>query len=172
MLLDASAERSELAELRVAQDVAPSLEHGARSRVDRVVVWIHRTRDELLSEAPYRLDRGATAAPGDRVGREEHARALCLDHSLHDDREPESTHRDLMCLAIGDGAVVPERRPAAADGIENRVRPGHTEDRVLLAGEARIGQVLGRRRGTDRDGRRAERAVRLAGRVRDPGRDR
>ena len=77
-----------------------------------------------------------------------------------------------MALAVRDGAVVPERCPAPPDRIEDCVFARDAEHRVLLAGEARIGQVLGRRRRTDRDRRRAEGPVRVADRLGDPCGDR
>jgi len=144
VLLDPRSERGDFAELRVAQDVAASLEDCAGSGVHDEVVGVHRSRNELLAQAPNRLDRGALAAAGYGIGGEEHARALRIDHALHDHRESKTLRRDVVALAVRDGAVVPERCPAPPDRIEDCVFARDAEHRVLLAGEARIGQVLGR----------------------------
>ena len=63
--------------------------------------------------------------------------------------------------AVDDGAVGPQRRPAAAHRVEHRVRADDVEVGVLLAGEAGERQVLGGRRGAHRHRRvRAEPGVR------------
>ena len=168
VLLDTCPESGDLVQLRVAEDVAAALEHRARSGFDDEVLGIHGARHELLAETPNRFDHCALAASGDGVGGEEHARALGIDHSLHDHREPEAARREIVSLAIRDGAVIPERCPALADRVEDGVLSSDAEDGVLLACEARVGQVLGRRRRTHRDRRRAERPVRVADRIGDP----
>ena len=144
MILDARSERGEFAKLRIGQDVASPLEDRVGSGVHNEVVGVHRSGDQLLAETADRLDRGATAPSGDGIRGEEHTGALRVDHALHDHREPKAFRRDVVALAVGNGAVVPERRPAPPDGVEDRVLTRDTEHRVLLAGEARIGQVLGR----------------------------
>src|SRR2546428_8661262 len=169
MRLHARAERRELAELRIVQDVPAPFDDRSVARVDDEVIGIHRARDELLPQPPHRVDDRAAATAGDRLSGEEDARALGADHPLHHDREPKSLPVDAVCLAIRDRALIPERRPAPADRVEQRLLAARAEDRVLLSGEARLGQILGGRGRAGRDPWRAEGAVCLADRLRTAG---
>ena len=166
MRFDPGADGRELAQAHVVEDVAAALEHRAGARVDEVVVRVHRAGDELLPETAHRVDRRTSAPPGDRVGREEDARDRRGDHALDHDRQAKRFFVDLARRAVRDRALVPERGPAAADRVEERVLAFDVEDRVLLTREARLGQILRRRRRAHRDGP-AERAIRVAYRARD-----
>src|SRR5437773_1511291 len=101
-----------------------------------------RTLPARHSRRNTRAGRPRSAAPpGDRVRGEEDARTLGVDHSLHDHREAEAARRDIVRLAVRDSAVVPERCPAFAHRVEDRVLATHAKYGVLLAREARIGEV-------------------------------
>ena len=172
VLLDAHARRCELAQARVVERVAATLDDRSIARVDDVVVGIHLARDEPLPEAADGVDRHAPACPGDRVGREQDTSDVGVDHALDHDREAYGRVVDRVRRAVRDRAVVPERRPAAAHGFENGVFACDIENRVLLPGEARVGQVFRGRRRPDGDVRRAHRAVRVTDRGRDRRGDR
>ena len=45
--------------------------------------------------------------------------------------------------AVGDGPVVVERGVDLPDRLQDRVDAAHVEEGLLLAGERRVGQVLG-----------------------------
>ena len=104
--------------------------------------------------------------PGHRVGGEQHAGDRGVHHPLHHDGEPRRGMVDPVARPVGDRPVGPERRPAAADRVQDGVRPDDRQVRVLLPGEAGERQVLGGRRGPDRDGRFAQLPVGGGDRVR------
>ena len=108
-------------------------------------------------------------APAASALRQADSRGLryVLVHNGADDGEPDAGRVDVVRVAVRDRALVPERGPAAPQRIEERVVAADIEDRVLLAGEARLGEILRGRRGAHRDCRRAERAVAVADRGRD-----
>ena len=168
MRLDAGANGRELAEAGVIDDVAAPLEDRAGLHIDEVVVRIHRARDELLAETANRIDGGAPTASGDRVRGEEDAGDLCGDHPLHDDGESERAPIDRVRGPIRHGAVIPERRPAPAHRVQERGLAIDIEDRVLLAGEARLRKIL-RGRGRAHRDTPAQRAIRITHRGRDLG---
>jgi hypothetical protein len=56
-------------------------------------------------------------------------------------------------LPVGDSPRRPQRNPAALDRFPQVLLPSHVQERLLLTGEARLWQVLGRRRRTHRHGR-------------------
>ena len=94
-----------------------------------------RVDDDLAEVAAYRIE--TEADPGD----------LARHHHLHDDGHRGPRVVEPLLLAVGNGAFVPERQEAGLDFGENRVGPGDSEKRVVLAGEDRVGQILqGRRR--------------------------
>ena len=142
----ASGERPHLEPL-VAR--AP-LEDRAGLGVDHEVVRVHRSRDHGLAEARAGVDDGLAAAAGDGVGGEEDARHLGLDHLLDHDREADGAVVDAVRVPVDDGPLRPERRPAAAHGVDHRVPAHDVEVGVLLAGEAGGGKVLRGRRGAHR----------------------
>ena len=158
------AKRGEFAELRVVQDLAAALHDGTRRGVDEIVVGIHGSRYEPITETADGVDRGATATAGDWLGGEQDSRRVRSNHVLDHDREPEPGIGHVVRRAIRDDALVPERRPAAADGVDDFVFSEDVEDRVLLPCEARLGEVLGGRGRAHRHAGRAERAIRLADR--------
>ena len=59
---------------------------------------------------------------------------------------------EALGLAVADRAIGEERGEAAPAGVEQRRLAADVEEGLLLAGEARVGQVLGRGAGTHGDG--------------------
>ena len=130
--------------------------------VDDPVVGVDRARDDGVAQARGGVDHAAGAAAADRVGGEEHARDLRVDHPLHDHGELGGRVVDARVGAVGHGPVRPQRRPAAAHRVQHRVDADDVQVGVLLAREARAGQVLRGGRRPDRDGHvLAERRVRV-----------
>ena len=93
---------------------------------------------------------------------------------------PLQQHRDAVVplgsvsAPVGDHPLVGGGPPDVADGIQHRGLAGHPEDRLVLAGERGVREVLGERRGAHRerpvaehreclDDPGGERLVRLAG---------
>ena len=171
MRIDLRSELRELPQLGIAENVAVPLEDRAPPRVDDEAIRVDRAGNQLLAKSPDRLDRGAVASTGDRVRGEEDARAVRIDHPLDHDGEAKTVRSDPVRLAICDRAVIPERRPAFAHGIQDSLVTARPEDRVLLTGKARLRQVFRGRRRADRDGWRSQGAVGLADRFGDRGRD-
>jgi hypothetical protein len=71
------------------------------------------------------------------------------DHPLHDDGHLDLPVVDAVAQAVGHGPLGEQRRPAAADVLEDRGRPHDVQVRVLLACEGGCRQVLGRRARSD-----------------------
>ena len=132
--------------------------------VEDVVVGRDQPGHHGLAQPGAGVDDDLAALAGDRVGREHHAGELGVDHPLDDDRHPCGCRLDLLAAAVGDGPLGPQRRPAAAYGVEHRVVADDVEVGVLLAGEGGAGKVLRGRAGADRDRPAAELGVRLGDR--------
>ena len=144
-----------------------SLNHLAARDVDRIVVGVDRAGDELFSEARDRVDRRVPALSGDRVGGEQDARRGGIHHLLHDHGKADPCVIDAVGTPVGDRALVPQRRPAAADRVEEAVYAGNVEVRVLLARERSARHVLGSCRRPHCDAPSVECGVSLACGVRD-----
>mgnify|MGYP005840916831 CR=1 FL=1 len=129
--------------------------------VDDVVVRRNQPRDDGLPEPQTRVYHHSSAIPGDGVCREEHARRLGPDHALDDDGEGHALVRDGVALAIGDGAVGPQGRPAAANGLQESLVADDVQVGLLLPGEGGFGQVFRGRRRAHREGNPAEPAGRF-----------
>ena len=70
---------------------------------------------------------------------------------LDGDRQADGEVVEAVIDAIDDRPVGEERREAPPARAQERVGAVHAEERLLLTGEARLGQILGRRAGADRD---------------------
>ena len=73
-------------------------------------------------------------------------------HLLHSRRERDRVVVEVVVHAVGDRAVVVERREHLADRLEHPVDALDVEEGLLLAGEGGVGQVLGGRAGTYGEG--------------------
>ena len=82
-------------------------------------------------------------------------------HALYPDREGHLKVIEAVDLAVGEGAIGEQGGVAAAAGLQQGRLPFDVQEGVLLAGEAGLGQILGRSAGAHRHGRRAELAVGL-----------
>lgn len=110
--------------------------------------------DNRFAAALRGLDQHRGAAPGHRIGREEHPAGRRLDHLLHDDGHfhPGSpVRRDAR--TAGRGAADVNRREQGGRALD-------VEDGVEHPGVTRVGRVLDGRARTDRHRSRPEPLVR------------
>ena len=122
-------------------------------RAEDVVVGRDQPGHHGLAQPAAGVDHDLVPGTGDRVGREQHARERGRHHLLHDDRDAHPGRVEVAPCPVGDGPLRPQRSPAAAHRVEQRVRADDVEVGVLLPGERGAGQVL--RRGAGPDGHRA-----------------
>jgi len=111
------------------------------------VVGVNDAGDDRLAEAGAGVDHGLAALSREWVGGKEDAGHCRIDHLLHSDSEAHASGVDPVRSAVADGALGPKRGPAAPYRVEQRLNSHHVEVRILLSGEARVGQVLRRSRG-------------------------
>jgi hypothetical protein len=128
--------------------------------VQHVVVGRDRAVDDGRAQSGSGVDDGLAPRAGERVGGEQHACDLRAGHALDDDRHPYRVVRDAGGLTVGARALAVQRVPAGADRREQLVGTFDCEERGVLAGEARVRQVLGGGAGTDGDRPAAETLVR------------
>ena len=128
---------------------APLQDRAAR-RVDDEVVGVDGPCHDGFPEPRARVDHGVAAPARHRIGREEHAGDRGVDHPLDDHGERHRAGIDAVGDPMRDGPVRPQGRPAASDGLQHRLGADHVEVGVLLAGEARVRQILRGRRGSHR----------------------
>ena len=110
-----------------------------------VDVRVHQTGDQGLAEAEAGLHGGDLPVRRDRVGCEQDAGCVREDHLLHDHGHLNLPVTEAVPQAVGHGPLGEQRRPAAADVLEDRRRPHDVQVRVLLAREGCRRQVLRRR---------------------------
>ena len=115
---------------------------------DVVLVGVDGALDDVLAEAVGAGDEDDVPEAGLGVEREHDARrGEVRAHHLHDaDRQCHVEVVESLVNAVVDGTVGEEAREAAPAGVEEALVPVDVEVGVLLAGEARRRQVLGRRR--------------------------
>jgi hypothetical protein len=125
----------------------------AGAAIDDVVIGRDRPRDHSLAEPPGGLDDQLRVARRG-VTRKQYTRLLGVDHPLDDDRDVDALVIEALLFAVVDRALGKQRRPALLHFLQE-VLAGDIEKGLLLAGETRVGQVLGGRRRPDRDERLA-----------------
>ena len=135
-----------------------ALEDGARPPSQRRLeqperVGIDLTTDDGLAEAVAGLDEDDSVEAAVGVEREHHAgdADVRAHHVLDRDRQADGEVVESVIDTIGDRPVGEEGREAPPARAHERVGAVHAEERLLLTGEARLGQVLGRRAGAHRD---------------------
>ena len=128
--------------------------------------------DDRLAESGAGVDDDLVPRARHRVGGEQHPRHLRRHQALDHDGELHRLLVEPLALAVGDGALAPERGPAAPHGVQQRLRTDDVKEGVLLAGERRLRQVLGRRARAHRDRALPEPVVRCQDVSRDLRRDR
>ena len=106
-------------------------------------VWRHLAGYDRLAQARAGVDGNLVPRARYWVGAEHHACHLGWHHLLHDHAELDRLLVDPLALTVGDGAIGPERGPAAPDGIEECLLTRDVQEGVLLAGERRPRKVLG-----------------------------
>ena len=108
---------------RTATALSPSRRSTTRAVLDREVVRVDHPRHDGLAQPRARVEHRAGAPPAHRVRGEQHPGDLRGDHPLDHHREPHLGVVDPEVGAVGDGAVRPQRGPAAAHGVERAPRP-------------------------------------------------
>ena len=121
--------------------------------VDLIFIGVHRALDDIFAKAPGGVDQHGLVEARFGVDREHHAGAgnVGADHLLDADRQRHLRVVETLQPAIGDRPVSEERGIAAPAGFEQRHFAPHVQKGLLLAGKARLGQVLGGRRRAHRD---------------------
>ena len=120
--------------------------------VHQEVVRRDLTRHDRLAESPRGLDGDLGPVTGGRIEREGHPGRLGIDHLLHSHRHRHHLVIVSHLVAVGHGPVGEERGPAPLDMFDDGVGAPDPQERVLLAGEAGVGQVLGGGTRPDRNG--------------------
>ena len=147
-------------DLHLPPPVLPLHDLPAVARIaENKTVRSDQTADQGLAETGAGLDDRFVARASDRIRGEHHTGHVRGNHALHDDGELHRDLRESVLLAVGDGPVAPERRPAAADGVEQGAFAAHPQECLLLAGERSLRQVLGGRTRADGDGSFAHAAI-------------
>ncbi len=129
-----------------------TLDDGAAAAVDAEAVGRHHARDQRLPEAEAGVDDGGQAVTGNRIGREQDARHVGVDHLLHHHGEGHLAVVEPVTRPVEDGALGEQGGPAAAYRVQQGALAADVEVGVLLACEGRARQVLGRGAGAHRVG--------------------
>lgn len=108
------------------------------------LVRIDRALHDGLTEAVARRDEHRFLEAGFGVDREHHARRADVraDHALHARRQRDFGMREALVDAIGDGAVIVERRENVLHAIEHVFDADHVQIAFLLTRERCVGQVF------------------------------
>ena len=140
--------------------------------IDDQVVCGDRSRHHRLAKPEAGVDHYFGAGAGDRVGGEGHAGNLGRHHPLDDHRHPDGGIVDATSLPVGRRPLGPQRRPASPHRVEQGRFALNVQERVLLSGEGRPRQILGRGTGADGDRAAAQIGVRGEDGLLDVGGDR
>ena len=111
-------------------------------RADDDLVRRDHAGDERFAQSPRCVDQHVVGLAGDRVGREGDERDIAADELLDDDGNPAFVGIQAALPPVGDGALGPERGPAALDRLFERVEVADVEDRVVQTGKGEDGRVL------------------------------
>ena len=116
--------------------------------VDVELVGIHRALNDRLAESVGGGDEHHVAESGVGVEREHDARGaeIAPHHVLHADGQGDGVVVEVVVHAIRDRAVVEERGIDLVHAGEQVLLAAHVQERLLLAGERGLGQILGRGR--------------------------
>jgi hypothetical protein len=138
------------------QDRAEPLPQGRF--VNQVLVRIHRALNDALPEPVGGVDQHRVPESALRVDGEHHSRAgqVRANHLLHAHREGDLQVVEPPLLPVDDRAVGEQRGEAPLDRVEQHRFAADVEVGLLLAGEARLREVL--RGGAAADGDIAVRA--------------
>ena len=115
-----------------------------------VVVGRDRARHDGLTEAPRSLDDRHRLARH-RVRGEHDPRLLRVDELLDHHGDVDQVIVEALLGPVIDGAGTVQRGPALLHCLEQVLFAANVEERLLLAGERGVGQVLGRRGRAHRD---------------------
>jgi len=148
--------RGELHALQLGAEHAP--DHGRPAGLERGLVNVELVRVHCplhhgFAQAEAGRDEHDVGEARFGVEREHHAgRAeVAAHHALHAGRKRHLGVRETLVHAVADRAIVVERGEDLTHALEHVVDARHVEKALLLAGEARVGQVLGRGRAAHRE---------------------
>jgi hypothetical protein len=129
--------------------------------VDVELVRIHRALHHGFAEAIARRDEDSVLEARLGVQREHHAgRAdVRAHHALHARRQRDFSVSEALVDAVGDSAVVVQRREHVLHAIEHVFHADHVEVAFLLTRERCVRQVFRRRRGAHGERQLFRRAV-------------
>ena len=114
-----------------------------RDLVDHEMVRRDLARHHRLAEAEVRIDDDHRAVAVGRVDGEHHAGGVGIGHLLHAHADGQPLVVEALVGAVGDGAPGVQAGDAAAHVLQHLVGAADPQVGVLLAGEARAGQVFG-----------------------------
>ncbi len=133
-----------------------SLENGLVARAegrleDPEFVGVELSLDDGLAQTVGAVDHHHVPGAALRVEREHDAGGAEVgsDHVLDADREADVQVIESMLDSVDDRAIGEERGETASAGRDEGVGASHAEVRLLLSGEARLGEILGRRARAD-----------------------
>ncbi len=112
------------------------------------LVGVHRALDHVLAQAPGPGDVDGVPESGLGVDGEHDPAAgqIGADHLLHCDGQVDREVVEVFVFAVADGPVGEQGGEAAAAGVQQVLHAPDVQVGLLLAGEAGVGQVLGRGR--------------------------
>jgi hypothetical protein len=140
---------AQLLELRRTQ--ASTGTRGLPLAVQDVVVGGDATVHDDVPETGDGVGHHLGPRTGDRVGGEQHPGGDRVDHPLDHDTHPHPIAGDVVGRAIGDRPLARERVPAPVHRVDQRLGAADVQQRLVLAREAGVRQVLRGRTGPDRD---------------------
>jgi hypothetical protein len=115
-------------------------------------VWGHRSAHDGLAETPGGVDDRLVATTVGGIGGEQDSGRVGRHHPLHHHRDGDGRGIDGPARSVADCPGRAHRRPAAHDRFSQLGLAVHVEERLQLAREARLGQVLGSGRRAHRHG--------------------
>jgi hypothetical protein len=117
------------------------------------LVGVHRALHHGFAEAVGGGDEHHVVEAGFGVHGEHHARGADVGthHALHAGGQRDFGVGEALVHAVGDGAVVVQRREHFLDGVEDVLVAVDVEEGFLLAGEGGIRQVFGGGGGAHRE---------------------
>ena len=105
----------------------------------------HGALHHVLAKAKRAVDHHEIAEARFGVECEGHTgrSAVGSHHVLHRHRQCDFQVGEAMHGAIGNGAIGVQRRKAATHRLQQRIHADHIQERLLLSGEAGIGEIFG-----------------------------
>ena len=131
------------AQVAADQRLLARLEHGL---VHVELVGVHGALHHRLAQAVAAGDEDHVLKAGFGIDGEHHAGGAQVGahHALHTGRQGHHIVLEALVHAVGDGAVVVQRREHFLHLVHDFVDAHHVQEGFLLAGKGGVGQILGR----------------------------